>query len=118
MVTAMRYLSSSCELKPRTTAKIWASQNPVVVVRELVRHGERGLIGSRLYDATSDENRAYFRKPRLAFVIFVALDDGNPVIASIDRKLGSRGECLVERRCDIIGPKDPYSGLGLAQGAD
>ena len=80
--------------------------------------GERGSIGSRPYDSASDENLAYFRNPRLAFVVLVALDNGDPVIASIDRKLGSRGECSVERRCDIIGPKDPYSALGLAQGAD
>ena len=80
--------------------------------------GQRGLIGSRLYDSTSDENFAYFRKPRLALVVLVALDNGDPVIALLDRKLGSRGECSVERRCDIIGPKDPYSVFGLAQGAD
>src|SRR5271166_5425855 len=80
--------------------------------------GERGLICSRRYNSTSDENRAYFRKPRLAFVVLVALDNGDPVIASIDRKLGSRGKCSVERRCDIIGPNDPYPGWGFGQGAD
>jgi hypothetical protein len=65
---------------------------------------QRGLIGSGLYDSTSDENFAYFRRPRLALVVLVALDNGDPVITSIDRKLGSRGECSVERRCDVIRP--------------
>lgn len=80
--------------------------------------GQRGLIGSRLYDTTTDENRAYFRKPRLSFVVLVALDNGDPVIVVIDGKLGSLGECFVERRCDIIGPYDPHSVFGLAEGAD
>src|SRR5271166_4286851 len=80
--------------------------------------GERGLICSRRYNSTSDENLAYFRKPRLAFVVLVALDNGDPVIALTDCKLGSRGECVGERRCDIIGPNDPYTLFGFAQGAD
>src|ERR1700727_450423 len=64
-------------------------------------------IGSRRYDPTSDENRAYFGKPRLPLVVLVALDNGDPVVSLPDRELGSRGECLVERHCGVIGPKDP-----------
>ena len=76
------------------------------------------MICSGRYDSTSDENRAYFRKPRIAFAVLVAIDNRDPVIASIDRKLGSRRKCSVERRCDIIGPIDPYSVFGFAEGAD
>ena len=65
--------------------------------------------GSRRYDSASYENLANFRKPRLAFVVLVALDNGNPVIALFDCKLGSLCECVVERRCGIFGPNDPYT---------
>src|SRR5208283_2288704 len=75
------------------------------------------LAGSR-YDSTSDENCAYFRKPRLEFVVLVALDNGDPVIALSDRKLGGIGKCVVERRCDFIGPNEPCSELVCVQGAD
>ena len=80
--------------------------------------GSVDLIHSRPYDSTSDENRAYLRIPRLDFVVLVAVDNGDPVLATFDRELGSLGECLVERRCDIIGPIDPYSVFGFAEGAD
>ena len=73
------------------------------------RRRSQNCAGSRRYDSTSYENLAYFRKPRLAFVVLVALDNGDPVIALMDCKLGSLGECVVERRCDIIGPNDPYT---------
>lgn len=86
---------SQTSCSPVKTTPTRASKNPVAVLVELVRHGERGLIGSRPYDPTSDENRAYFRKLRFAFVVLVALDNGDPVFASINRKLGSRGECSV-----------------------
>ena len=78
--------------------------------------GKRGLIGSLPYDSTSDEILAYFIEDRLA--VLVAPENGDPVIVSLDRKLGSRSEYPVVRHLDIIGPRDPYSDLVFVQGAD
>jgi hypothetical protein len=78
----------------------------------------RALTGSLPYDSTTDENVPYLRKPRLDRVVLVALDNSDPVIALVDRELGSLGECSEERGCGIIGPNDPYSVLVFPQGAD